>query len=216
MELAQPRFDAGLYTNNLEPMLAFWQGEVGAAFDAPMPIGPGRVQHRHLLNGCVFKVNHYEAPLDPAAASGYRELLVAREGLTAPRRLTDPDGNVVTLVPPGWSGVQELGVRLAANDPAAHRRFYLEALGLAPAEGGYRLGGCMILVDKAEAPVAEAPMSAQGYRYLTLDVVDVERAHAQALAAGAWEGSPVRAFGESVRFCLLRDPDGNWLELVQH
>jgi catechol 2,3-dioxygenase-like lactoylglutathione lyase family enzyme len=216
MKLAKPRFDAGLYTNNLEPMLAFWQGEVGAAFDGLNPMGPGRVQHRHLLGGCTFKINHYASPLAPAPARGYREVLVAREGLTAPRSLTDPDGNRVTLVPPGRFGIGELGVRVAANDPAAHRRFYEEALGFAPAEGGCRLGGCVVLVDPAAAPVAEAPMNAKGYRYLTLGVVDAEQAHAEALAAGAREGAPVRAFGETVRFSLLRDPDGNWVELTQH
>jgi predicted enzyme related to lactoylglutathione lyase len=216
MELAKPRFDAGLYTNNLQPMLAFWQEEVGAAFDRLTPMGPGRVQHRHLINGCTFKINHYETPLDPAPDSGYREVLVAREGLTAPRSLTDPDGNRVTLVPPGWSGVDELGVRVAANDPAAHRRFYEQALGFVPADSGCRLGGCMVLLDQAAAPVIEAPMNARGYRYLTLGVVDAERAHAQAVAAGAREAAPVRAFGETVRFSLLRDPDGNWVELTQH
>jgi lactoylglutathione lyase len=215
MQLANPRFDFGLYTNNLEPMLAFWQGEIGAAFERPMAMGPGRVQHRHLLNGCTFKINHYEEPLEPAQPGGYRELLVARTGQAQPRTLTDPDGNRVTFVPSGWSGVDELGVRVAANDPAAHGRFYARALGFAPQPGGWRVGGCVLLVDKAEAPVARAPMSARGYRYLTLGVVDAEQAHAQALAGGAEEAGPVKAFGETVRFSLLRDPDGNWIELAQ-
>ena len=33
MELAKPRVDIGLSTNDLEPMLAFWQGPAGVPFD---------------------------------------------------------------------------------------------------------------------------------------------------------------------------------------
>ena len=33
MKLAKPKFDIGLATNNLEPMLAFWQGEALVPFD---------------------------------------------------------------------------------------------------------------------------------------------------------------------------------------
>jgi catechol 2,3-dioxygenase-like lactoylglutathione lyase family enzyme len=215
MDLSKPRWDFGLYTNNLEPLLAFWRDEIGAAFDGLLAMGPGRVQHRHFLNNSALKINHYEEPLEPAAASGYVELLVAKAGLTAPAALADPDGNRLTLVPPGWSGVRELGLKVRANDPDAHRRFYLEALGMTPQDGGYRLGESLILVEKADAPILDAPMSARGYRYITLGVVDCEAAHAQALAAGAREAAPVRAFGEAVRFSVIRDPDGNWVELTQ-
>jgi catechol 2,3-dioxygenase-like lactoylglutathione lyase family enzyme len=215
MQLSKPRMDVGLYTNNLEPMLAFWRDEIGAVFEGLNPMGPGRVQHRHDLNGSVLKINHYEEPLTPAAPSGYREVLVARQGLTAPRTLHDPDGNPVTLVPPGWLGVGEVGVRMRVGDLEAHRRFCLDAAGMAPIDGGYRLGESVILVERADAPLTEAPMNAKGYRYLTFGVVDCEQAHAQALAGGAREAAPVRAFGESVRFSLLRDPDGNWIELTQ-
>jgi len=216
MQLSAPRFDVALYTNDIEPMLAFWQGELGAKFDRLLSMGPsGGTQHRHLLSGCTLKINHYEEPLDEEPLSGYRELLVPRDGLTQPLKLTDPDGNRVALVPSGWFGITELGVRLEANDPAAHRQFYTKVLGFVPVEGGYRLGNCGIVMGKAEAPVVEAPMKAKGYRYLTLGVVDIYKAHADALAAGAEEGAAVRVVGETVRYSQLRDPDGSWLELSQ-
>ena len=38
MQLAKPRIDIGLSTNDLEPMLAFWQGEAGIPLDHVLPI----------------------------------------------------------------------------------------------------------------------------------------------------------------------------------
>jgi lactoylglutathione lyase len=210
--------DVGLYTNALEPMLAFWRGEAGARFEGLNPMAPGRMQHRHDLNRSVLKINHYEEPLAEAAPSGYAEVLVARPGIGEPRRLTDPDGNPVTLVPPGRFGVEAVGVRVRANDPDAHGRFYVDALGMTPIDGGrggYRLGESVVLVEEARERVVEAPMSARGYRYLTLAVVDCREAHAFALAGGAREGAPVRGFRDGIFFSLLRDPDGNWIELAQ-
>ena len=90
MDLAKPRIDIGLYTNRRDEMLAFWQGEVGLPFDHTLKLGGGRQQHRHDLLGSVLKINHARDPLPEAPASGYRELLIARDGLTAPRQLLDP------------------------------------------------------------------------------------------------------------------------------
>lgn len=57
MKLAKPKFDIGLATNNLEPMLAFWQGEAGAPFDHLLKVRRGMDQHRHDLMGSVLKIN---------------------------------------------------------------------------------------------------------------------------------------------------------------
>src|SRR5437867_6695178 len=112
MNLAKPRVDIGLSTNNLAPMLAFWQGEAGIPFDHVLPIRPGHDQHRHDALGSVLKVNHHRNVLPDTPPSGYRELLVARPGLTEPRTLSDPDGNRLALVPLGHGGVTQIGVRL--------------------------------------------------------------------------------------------------------
>ena len=130
MRLAKPRVDIGLNTNNLEPMLAFWQNEVGLAFDHILPIRKGMQQHRHDALGSVVKINHYAEALPETPPSGYAELLIARQGLSAVRSLQDPDGNKVTLVPPGSFGVTQIGVRIKVRALALHRRFYAEALGL--------------------------------------------------------------------------------------
>jgi hypothetical protein len=92
MDLAKPRLDIGLATNELTPMLAFWQGEAGIPFDHLLPIRPGQDQHRHDVLGSVLKINHHATALPDTSPSGYRELIVAREGMIVPVRLADPEG----------------------------------------------------------------------------------------------------------------------------
>ena len=152
MDLAKPRIDVGLFTTKLEPMLDFWQNEIGLPFDHMLPLGGGVRQHRHDLLGSVLKINHsrHELPISPP--SGYRELLIAREGLLGPKRLADPDGNQVTLIPPGMYGIERIGIRLSVRDVNAHRRFYAVSLGLpdVPEQGGdsFLCGDSVILFEK--------------------------------------------------------------------
>ena len=47
MELAKPRSTSGCRPTTSTPMLAFWQGEAGIAFDHLLPIRTGHDQHRH-------------------------------------------------------------------------------------------------------------------------------------------------------------------------
>ena len=49
----------------------------------------------------------------------------------APQPMVDPEGNRVSLVPKGMFGIERIGIRLGVRDVEAHRRFYMEALGLA-------------------------------------------------------------------------------------
>ncbi len=58
MLLAKPRFDIGLLTNNPEPMLRFWNEEIGASFESVLKVRRGLDQHRLNLRGSVLKINH--------------------------------------------------------------------------------------------------------------------------------------------------------------
>src|SRR5664279_4934742 len=129
MHLAKPRVDIGLNTNRLDEMLAFWQGEVGVPFDHVLPIRKGQKQHRHDLLGSVLKINHFEVPLPDAPRAGYHEVLIARPGLASLKVLKDPEGTIVTLVPPGTLGIGQVGIKLKVRDLEAHKHFYSEALG---------------------------------------------------------------------------------------
>ena len=192
MLLAKPQFDIGLATGELKPMLAFWQGQAGAAFDHVLPIRPGMEQHRHDLTGSVLKINHHATPPFANPPSGYAELLIARDGLAEPRGLSDPDGNLVSLVPRGWRGVGQIGVRVRVRDLAAQSRFYQEALGLArePADSGaaFRAGEGLILVEEAADAPQDAPFDGPGWRYITFQVFKVDTEHAHALAHGGPRG----------------------------
>jgi lactoylglutathione lyase len=220
MDLAKPRIDFGLTTTNLAPMLGFWQGEVGLAFDHLLPIRRGHDQHRHDALGSVIKINHVEGELPDGPPTGYRELYIARDGLTAPRPLVDPDGNRVTLVPPGWRGIGQIAVRLAVRDIEAHRRFYVDALGLSeePWEGGaaFRGGESLLIVEpSADAPFPGVRPGAKGWGYITFQIFKVDREHAFVLAHGGREATAPITLGTTARISMVTDPDGNRIELSQ-
>ena len=220
MELAKPRVDIGLATDNLETMLAFWQGEAGVPFDHLLRIRRGQNQHRHDVNGSVLKINNStETRQTSTPPSGYRELIIARHGLTAPRELVDPDGNRASLVPPGLGGVTQIGIRLAVRDLETHRAFYRDALGFAeePHVGGtaFRAGETLILLEEAVDAPSDAQMAGTGWRYITFQVFKVDEAHARVVAAGGREAMAPTTLGETARISMVRDPDGNWIELSQ-
>ena len=219
MHLAKTRIDIGLATNNLLPMLAFWQGEVGVPFDHLLKIRRGLDQHRHDLLGSVLKINHRADPLPASPPSGYVELLIAREGLAEPRSLADPDGNRVSLLPSGAMGVTQIGVRLVVRDLEAERMFYAEALGLeemARADGAaFRAGDSVILIDQADDAPLDAPFDGPGWRYLTFQVFKVDAEHAHVLANGGREATAPVTLGSTARISMVKDPAGNWIELSQ-
>jgi catechol 2,3-dioxygenase-like lactoylglutathione lyase family enzyme len=222
MKLAKDAVDFGLYTSRREEMLAFWQGPVGLPFEETLPAGGGVHQLRHGMNGSVMKINHTRDPLPAVGPSGYRELWIARAGLQAEQELGDPDGNRVRLLPPGARGVEGIGVRLAVRDEAAHHHFYREVLGFEPCgENAYRVGTSLLSFAHDPAVPADAPdscnrkMRAPGFRYLTVQVFDVDAEHRAVVARGGLEGHAPLTLGKVARISFVRDPDGNWIELSQ-
>ena len=219
MQLAKPRVDIGLNTNNLEPMLAFWQGEAGIPFDHVLPIQPGMKQHRHDAKGSVLKINHYRDPLPDTPPSGYTALIVAWDGLAAPRALVDPDGNHGLLVPPGTFGIEQIGIRLKVRDLSAHAQFYADALGLneVPFDKGkaFRAGETVLLLEQAADAPSDATMQGKGWRYITFQVFKVDIEHARILEHGGREAMAPRTLGATARISMVRDPDGNWIEISQ-
>jgi catechol 2,3-dioxygenase-like lactoylglutathione lyase family enzyme len=221
MNLAKPRIDIGFATNHAPAALAFWQSEIGLQFDHTQPIRRGYKQHRHDLCGSILKINQVYEPLPDNPPSGYRELLIARDGLIAPRPMADPEGNRVSLVPRGMYGIERIGIRLGVRDVEAHRRFYTEALGLprgeSTADGALTfLAGDTVLIAE---PAADAPHDAafegKGWRYITFQVFEVDREHAHVLVHGGREARAPVTLGTTARISMVCDPDGNWIELSQ-
>ncbi|OAI40898.1 hypothetical protein AYO38_04820 [bacterium SCGC AG-212-C10] len=216
MNLAKNHLDIGVFTNNEEEMLAFWQREVGLPFEETLPLGNGNRQQRHGMNGSVFKLNASRDAVPGAALTGYRELLIARDGITQSRTLRDPDGNPVTLVAPGCDGIVGIGIRLAVTDRERSGDFFGRVLELERiAESAYRWGDTVLLLEDAQGAPSGEMRGNPGYRYITVQVRDVNEEHRKALERGATEGRAPVTLGETARISFLRDPDGNWIEVSQ-
>jgi len=217
MRLAKNVIDIGLSTNQLEPMLQFWQHDAGLRFDHVLPIRRGQKQYRHDAHGSVIKLNHHREPLPDAAPSGYRELVIAREGVEAPRAMVDPDGNRLRLVPPGYSGVAQIAVAMAVRSLEQHREFYGEVLGFAeqswPGGAAFRLGESLVCLEEDTAATLDPVRAARGWRYITLQVADIDAVHDELRGKGVREGLAPVTLGEVARISMILDPDGNWIEL---
>jgi catechol 2,3-dioxygenase-like lactoylglutathione lyase family enzyme len=217
MQLAKKVIDVGLSTNNLEPMLRFWQEEASLRFDQVLPVRRGQKQYRHDAQGSVIKLNHHTEPLPGAAPSGYRELIIAREGVQAPRLLFDPDGNRVRLVPPGHDGVTQLAVVIGVRSLSEHRRFYGDLLGFAEQawSGGpaFRLGDSLLCLEQDLTATVDPVRQARGWRYITLQVTDIDAIHDDLRRKGVREGLAPVTLGDVARISMILDPDGNWIEL---
>jgi lactoylglutathione lyase len=219
MNLAKPRIDIGFATNDAPAALAFWQNEIGLPFDYTQPIRRGYKQHRHDLCGSILKINQVHERLSDNPPSGYLELLIARD-IAAPRPMVDPEGNRVSLVPKGMFGIERIGIRLGVRDVEAHRRFYREALGLPRGEtaGGvmtFLAGDTVLIVDHAAHAPDDAAFDGKGWRYITFQVFEVDREHAYVLSHGGREARAPVTLGTTARISMVRDPDGNWIELSQ-
>ncbi len=217
MQLAKPVIDIGLSTNNLEPMLQFWQQDAGLRFDHVLPVRRGLKQYRHDEQGSVIKLNHHVDVLPEAAPSGYRELVIAREGLHAPREAADPDGNRVRLVPKGHHGVTQLAVVMGVRSLSEHRRFYGDILGFPeqswPGGAAFRLGDSLVLLEEDRGAAVDPVRQARGWRYITLQVADIDAVHDELRSKGVREGLAPITLGEVARISMILDPDGNWIEL---
>jgi lactoylglutathione lyase len=214
MEFSKPRIDVGLSTDNIEPMLQFWQSEAGVPLDEVQSPREGHTQYRHDALGSWVKINHFVGPLANKPPCGYLELLIARDD--QPRSLVDPDGNRVSIVTPGTHGVQQIGLRIGVRSLDDHRRLYHEAFGLPdePYSGGaaFRAGESLLLIEeRADAPI-DASFGGKGWRLLTFQVKSVDIEFAAAIGAGCQSALAPVTHGP-IRIALMRDPDGNMIEL---
>jgi len=218
VKLAKACVDVALFTDRPDPgpMLEHWQQRVGLPFEEPLPTGGGNLQHRHGLNGSVLKLNHTRRPLPDAVPSGYRELWIAREGLHAVQERPDPDGNRVCLVPPGHEGVAQIGILLRVRQRDAFDHWFREVLGFEDvAPGVFACGETRFFVEEDPSALAQTAFPGRGYRYLTIQVHECDAEHASILERGGEEAAPPRTLGEVARFSMVKDPDGNWVEISQ-
>src|SRR6185436_9241511 len=105
-----------------------------------------------------------------------------------PQRMVDPDGNRVQLVPPGYDGVTQLGVAMGVRSLGEHRRFYGDILGFAeqswPGGAAFCLGDSPLLLEEDRAATANPVPQARGWRYITLQVADIDAVHGELRSKG--------------------------------
>ncbi|WLA83285.1 VOC family protein [Bradyrhizobium elkanii] len=220
MNLAKSRIDIGLYTNNAQPLLEFWRNEIQLPFDHLLPVRKGQKQHRFDLLGSVLKINELAAPILERPPSGYCELLIARKGVVETRPLADPEGNLVKLVTVGMHGIARIGIRIEVNNVEAHRRFYIDALGLpeGPTAGRaatFLAGDTVLFVEHSPKLRSCSGLEGKGWRYITFQVFEVDREHECVLQHGGRELLAPVTLGTTARISLVSDPDGNVIELSQ-
>lgn len=215
MKLAKNHIDVGVWTNQRDEMLAFWQESVGLAYEELLKLGGGFHQHRLSLKGSVFKLNHTRNPLPDLPAAGFRELLVAAD-VPESNTMSDPDGNRVSIVPRGMLNVEHIGMRMATRSVDRAMTFYTEALGATPLSDSHcRWASTIFTFNEEPDLLVPDILQAPGYRYLTVQVYKVDTEHERLLEKGATEGSPPRTLGSTARISFVRDPDGNSIEVSQ-
>lgn len=221
MRLAKPHVDVGFMTNDWERAERFWRDDVGLPFEEWIKVGGGVRQYRFSCHGSVVKVNHARDPLAADAPTVYRALRIAADRVTEPTPLDHPDGVPVTLVPPGHHDIVGIEITVATADEAAARRFWVDALGAEdltsgdPDDSRYRLGDTIIrcVHEPDLAPMTER--EALGFRYLTVQVYDVDTEHAQVTGLGFPEEWAPTTLGTTARVSFVRDADGGFVEISQ-
>jgi catechol 2,3-dioxygenase-like lactoylglutathione lyase family enzyme len=131
--------------------------------------------------------------------------------------MVDPDGNRVRLVPPGYDGVTQLAIVMCVRSLSEHQRFYGDILGFAAQQwsGGpaFRLGDSLLLLTEDHAATVDPPRQARGWRYITLQIADIDAVHDDLCSRGVREGFAPITLGNVARISMILDPDGNWIEL---
>ena len=205
IELAKDAIDVGLFTESLDESLAFWRDDVGLPYSEMLPLGGGSRQHRFAAGASVVKVNHSKHPLPPAetASTTLSTVVIANPNAQRPTTLTTPDG-ITVVVEPSADGKTSLRVAVRtphADDVAA----FWSRLGLAR----------HVMIEADAAARYAGDMRSVGLRYLTVQVRNVEAAHAELVAAGVPEVAPPRRLGEVAAISFVADPDGVPIEVSQ-
>lgn len=209
--LAKPAIDAGLMTNAFaahEKVMT----DLGLTYDHLLKLGRGVHQHRYECGQSIIKVNSHRGALTDAT-TGYVRLRLACD-VDTPVRVTTVDGVEVVAVPHAHDGVVGIEVtwRTSRRDDAGK---FLAALGAVGDGDRYRVGESYVAIDTVATYPPTGGLDAVGFRYLTVQVTDVESAHQHMLSLGFAQGRPPTRLGDTAYISFVRDADGNWVELSQ-
>jgi hypothetical protein len=206
MDLAKQCLDVGLYTDRYDDLRAFYVDQLGLPYEELLKAGRGVHQHRVGLLGSVLKLN---ASREPLADSRTNFLRLDIHG-DLYEIMRDPDGTDV------WfrQDVETIAVHWASSDPA--RLAGLLRDGFDAVEVGddrWRVGTTTLVLHAGGQPVG--PMRSRGFRYLTVQVRDVRKEHANLLSLGWTEGTAPIKLGDTAFISFVLDPDGTPIEISQ-
>lgn len=214
IEIVKEQLDVGLVSENPE-VVDFWRDEAGLVFDHSIPVVKGQVQYRFDERGTVVKVNVRDA-LSGDQRSGIQELLIARDDLEAPRKMADPDGNRVVFVPTGTDGVTQIGVLIFVRDLGRTMAYYRGVLGFEEeAPNRVRCGDSVLLFEERSDAPSGFVQAQRGWLYLTVQIRDCDAETERVEAAGGEVAVRPMNLGAVARMAMVRDPDGNLLEISQ-
>lgn len=215
IDLARGLLDPGLFSDHEPEMRKFYEHEVGMPVIERLPHSDTYAEVFFELPPGKLKIQSFVDPLAPAV-TGYRELILARPGLDEPRVVEDPDGLRVHLVPVGHRGVTTAGYVVGVPDVDAQIKFLVEGMGAEEHEGGWRVGDTQLFVEERAYDGEPTPPARRGFIYLTTIVHDCAATHAQLLKAGATHSLRTLRLADRCLFSWVRDPNGNWVEIVQY
>jgi predicted enzyme related to lactoylglutathione lyase len=214
IEIVKNQLDVGLVSASLE-IVDFWRDEAGLTFDHLLPVARGHDQHRFDERGSVIKLNIREK-IDGDQRSGIEEVLIARDGLEAPRALADPDGNRMIFVPRDHEGVTQVGVRIAVPELARTMNYYRDVLEFEEeTPNRVRCGDSVLLFEERTDAPSGFSQAQRGWLYLTVQVRNCDAEVARIESAGGQVVVTPRNLGKVARMAMIRDPDGNLLEVSQ-
>lgn len=215
MQLAKAHLDVGTMVNDWEAAEAFWANTIGLQYEKYEKIGGGVRQYRFGVNGTVVKVNHSRTPLN-VEPTIHRRLRIALARCSEPENFADPEGVEIELVPVGHDGIVGIEIVNATADPVAARRFWVDGLGSQEfGDGRYKLGDTIITCLHEPGLIGPTTRNAAGFRYLTVQVTDVDTDYARLVDMGfIGEVDPV-SLGETARISFVRDPDGGYVEVSE-
>ena len=214
-ELARGLLDPGLFSDNAPKMWSFYESIVGLPKLESLRHSPTYQEVFFTLPPGKLKVQSFDEPMGPAV-TGYKELLVARDGLAEQKAVRDPDGLAVTLVPKGSRGITSAGIVVGVRDVDVQRRFLIEGMGARPHAGGLRVGDTQVFVEEDPNARPATPTCRRGFVYITLIVNDCVAAHEALVAAGAEHSARALRLMDRCLFSWVKDPGGNWIEIIQY
>ncbi len=128
-------------------------------------------------------------------------------------------------------GKDSIDLGIVVKDKDAALKFYRDTLGFDFQEESDMGGGMLMqrllcgtslikLVSFAETPAVANPVgginTATGYRYWTITVTNLNELAAECKPAGYNDAMEPREIRPGVSIAMVEDPDGNWVEFLQH